>query len=370
MADVINFAMKYSGELAEKFAMASFVKKNTLGKLDFEGAKTVRVPMLNTVAPRPYKRSGASRYGEAKDITDTLLEYTMQQDLAYNGVVDNGDELDQTITSKAAQWLSAEYDEQIAPMIDKYSLERIARFGHCVGTAAPDKTSIVTMIADADVHFTNKLVPAEGRILYVPATYCKEIYLSDEFLQIEKLGEQAISKGEIGSLFNFKIIRIPDGYLPTGCYFLAHSKNAVAMPQKISTSRVHKNPVGVDGSVVEGRDYFDCFVLGNKADAVYSAVATASKLATPTITITDGTATIAATGATSVQYTLDGSDPRFSAKAKEYPAGGVTMETGDTIRVVAFGVAPNVQENADGDGILIRADKFTSDMAEATYTAS
>ena len=52
-----------------------------------------------------------------------------------------------------------------------------------------------------------------------------------------------------------------------------------------------------------------------------------------------------------VRYTLDGSDPRFSANRKTVASGGtVATEAGQTIRVVAFG----------------KGGKLTSDIAEAT----
>ena len=62
------------------------------------------------------------------------------------------------------------------------------------------------------------------------------------------------------------------------------------------------------------------------------------------------TATVTAAGADEIWYTLDGSDPRFSANRKQVATGGtVTTKAGETIKVVAFG--------ADG--------KLTSDVAEA-----
>ena len=53
------------------------------------------------------------------------------------------------------------------------------------------------------------------------------------------------------------------------------------------------------------------------------------------------------------RYTLDGSDPRYSASAVVY-SGAVTLTSGQTINVAGFATAN---------------DKCVSDVVSATYTA-
>ena len=70
-----------------------------------------------------------------------------------------------------------------------------------------------------------------------------------------------------------------------------------------------------------------------------------------TVAIASHSATVTAAGADEIWYTLDGSDPRFSANRKTVAnAGTVATKEGETIRVVAFG----------------KGGKLTSDIAEAT----
>ena len=78
-----------------------------------------------------------------------------------------------------------------------------------------------------------------------------------------------------------------------------------------------------------------------------------------TVAIASHSATVTAADADEIWYTLDGSDPRFSANRKTVATGGtVATEAGQTIKVVAFG----------------KGGKLTSDVAEATdcllYTSS
>ena len=88
--------------------------------------------MLNTTPVVDYTRNGTSRYGEVKDVQDTVVEYVMTQDKSFTGVVDKGDESEQAISNKSGQWLRQQIAEQCVPTGDKYgfSAYRKAR-PHC-----------------------------------------------------------------------------------------------------------------------------------------------------------------------------------------------------------------------------------------------
>ena len=78
----------------------------------------------------------------------------------------------------------------------------------------------------------------------------------------------------------------------------------------------------------------DAFVLGKKANGVAVAVLKGFVQATPTISVSENKATITSSGASTIYYTLDGSDPRYSVKAKAYTAA-VTVAAGDVVRAYA-----------------------------------
>ena len=342
----INLALKYGKTIEKAFTHDSYIKSHCKAKVDFAGVKTVRIYMLNTTPIVDYTRSGSSRYGEMKDIQDTVLEYTMTQDKAFNGIVDKGDEAEQTITNKAGQWLRQEMREQVVPTADRYALKKIANYGHVYGITKPDKTNIVSEIFKARTWFNNHRVPNTDRIIYTPASFTPEIMLSDEWIGLDNLAGKQLPTGVIGRVAGFTIVEVPDDMFDTNHFFTDVHESAVAFPYKINTSKIHTDPPGISGALIEGRHLYDVFVLGSKAEAVYSAVATASKLAAPTITDdTVSAVTLESSGASKIYYTLDGSDPRFSMSRDVYT--GAFDATSKTIKSVAM----------DTDG------KFSSDVA-------
>lgn len=350
---VINYAEKYAGKIAECFTRDSFIKNNTLGTLDFSGGKTVRVTMLNTVPEVDYSRSGLSRYGTPTDVTDTIHEYTMTQDKAFNGIVDKGDASDQAISGKAGAWLRAQMREQCTPAADRYAFSQIAKFGHC-GTvaAALDKTNVLDAVASSGAYMDEHLVPDDGRILYTPPDVYNAILLSDEFIRLDTLGSKSVSRGESGTLFGMKVIKVPSSILPKQVKFIAQLKSAVTMPYKLSETKVHTDPPGISGALIEGRHYYDCFVLGNKADGVYVCTEAANKQANVSATTASGKVTLASAGAFAIHYTVDGGDPRFAREddgrnhGRRVYTAAFDAPPGTLVRAVAYG--------AEG--------KFTSDV--------
>lgn len=198
-------------------------------------------------------------------------------------------------------------------------------------SAAPTKGDIVDAIFDAGAAMSDRLVPWSNRTLYIPNEYFKLLALSDQFISIEALGKKSVSKGEVGEIDNMVVKRVPASYLPAGVYFLVKYKGSTVDPVKLNDMKIHQDPPGIGGNLLEGRIYHDSFVLGTKADGLYVAGASGSVTAAPTIKDTTGTVTITKKG--TCKYTVDGTDPRYSATAQVY-SNTFSAEKGVVVKAV------------------------------------
>ena len=75
-------------------------------------------------------------------------------------------------------------------------------------------------------------------------------------------------KGQVGEIDGVAIVKVAKTRLPAGCLFEITHKAACVAPVKIEDYKIHDNPPGISGMLVEGRVYFDAFVLNKKADMI------------------------------------------------------------------------------------------------------
>ena len=349
----INLASKYSSKIAEKFSHESFIGGNINTDFDWAGVRSISIYTPQSVDLTNYDRTlTANRFGTPTELQDTVQELMLTQEPSFSITIDKGNNADQMNTKGAMKMLGMQIREKVTPYMDKYTFKKwILNAGIREGiSTAPTKTDIVEKIVSGMVALDSALVPSDNRTVYLPASYYGKVMLSSEFIAIDKLGEKSVEKGVVGTIGDMKIVKVPDSYLPDNTYFLITHKNSVLRPVKLKTARVLTDVAGIDGAVLEGRNYFDAFILAAKANGVYAAVASSEIVAAPSVSISGNSATVTAVSGVKFYYTLDGSDPRYSKTAQEYSAA-VTTTAGQTLKVAgkktATGAWSAVSEKTD-----------------------
>lgn len=319
----IHLHKKYADTLAKLYTHHSFIEGHTNKTWSFSGLKSLIVPSIVTQPLTDYVRSGTSRYGTPQDLQDTLQEMTMTQDKAFSIIIDKGDNSEQQMMKRAGEVMQQQIAEQVVPTVDQYALSRwFADAGKVVGIAAPpDKTSIIGLLLDAEVFLNDSFVPDEERWCYVPNWLIKHIRLSDEFSGCDSIVKDAVVKGYVGKIGTLNIVGMPARYFPEGAYFLVAHRDSVILAQKLRDGRIHQDPPGISGHLLEGRYNYDAFVLGAKCNGVYAVVDENHVCLQPSASKNAGKVTLAcATEGATVLFTTDGSDPRYSATAIAYTA--------------------------------------------------
>ncbi len=307
--------------------------------MEFQGVKTVIVYEADTAPLNDYTRSGSARYGTPQELGDTQQEFTMEVDKGFTYTIDKGNAKEQFNIKQAGTSLKRQMREVVTPFIDKYRMAKWAeKAGTIAGIAAPTKSTIADLIMDATAALDNALVPTEGRTLYIDASHYKLLKLCTEYVALDTTGSKALEKGVVGEFDGMKVKKVPHSLMPANCYFIIIHKGSCISPVKLKDYKIHVDPPGISGDLVEGRVIFDAFVKGSKAKGIYAAVASANVAAAPTVTFSSNVATIASTtsGAT-IYYTTDGTDPRFSKTAQLYNSGAKpTVAAGATVKAVAM----------------------------------
>ena len=271
----INLVTKYQPYVDEIFTKES--KKSLLTNQDYDwtGAHTIKVYKITTSEMQDYKRNPVagftgSRYGEIKDLDATTEEMTLKKDRSFTFVIDKLDNEETAGQLAAASALARQQRQVVIPEVDTYTYGDMAT-GAGTKPAAVTLTeeNIYTEILKAGTALDNADVPEDNRQLVVtPDVYqlmkrCKDIVMETN------IGNDLRIRGVIANLDGANVIKVPAARLPKNFGFMLAHPVATVAPTKLEDYKIHQDPPGISGSLVEGRICYDAFVLENKAKAIY-----------------------------------------------------------------------------------------------------
>lgn len=271
----INLVERFLPYVDEIFTTES--KKSLLTNQDFNwtGAHTVKVYKVTTSEMGDYKRNPVSgftgsRYGTIADLDATTEEFTLKKDRSFTFAIDKLDKDETGSQLAAGSALARQQREKVIPEVDSYVYGIMtANAGHKPAAVALTAANIYTEILKAGTALDNAEVPETGRQLVVtPDVYqlmkqCKEIVMETN------IGNDLRLKGVVSNLDGANVIKVPAVRLPEHFGFMLVHPCATVAPTKLEDYKIHEEPPGISGSLVEGRICYDAFVLENKAKAIY-----------------------------------------------------------------------------------------------------
>lgn len=271
----IELVTKYLPYVDELFSTES--KKSLLTNQDFNwtGAHTVKIYKVSTASMTDYGRNGPaegdwSRYGSVQGLDATTQEMTLRKDRSFTFAIDKLDN-DETLGQVAAATaLARQIRQVIIPEVDTYVYGIMAASaGYKPAAKILTSSNIYDEIVEASNYLDNSEVPETGRVLAVtPDTYLLMKKCSDITMETETGNDMRI-RGVVANLDGAAVIKIPKNRMPIGCGFMLCHPVACVAPTKLEDYKIHQDPPGISGSLVEGRICYDAFVLDNKKYAIY-----------------------------------------------------------------------------------------------------
>lgn len=272
----INLATKFLPYVDEKFATGSKKSLLTNNDFDWSGANTIKVYKVTTADMTDYDRAGTgtgatgSRYGLVQGLDTTTEEFSLRRDRSFTFAIDKLD-TDETVQQvQAASALARQLREVVIPEIDGYVYGIMCNeAGQKPAALALTKDNIYTEITKGNNALDNAEVPETGRIIVVtPDTYllmkqCKDIVMETD------IGNDLRLKGVIAMIDGAMVIKVPANRLSAAFGFMIAHPVATVAPTKLEDYKIHQDPPGISGALVEGRINYDAFVLDNKAKAIY-----------------------------------------------------------------------------------------------------
>jgi len=265
----VNYASRYSNIVDERFKAASMTQTATNDNFDFVGVRTVNVYSVSTSPMNDYTMSGANRYGIPAELENTTQELTLNQDRSFTFTIDRRNNIDTMMVMEGGRALRRQLDEVVTPEIDTYTLATIAAGAGNTVTAAITRTNAYEAFLDGVTTLKRAKAPLAGTVAFINSNFYKQIRLDDSFIQASDIAQNMLVSGQVGAIENIPLVFADIGIMPAGVEFMLSNRIAVTRPMKIGEYFVHENPPGISGQLVEGRFYYDCFVLNNKKNVIY-----------------------------------------------------------------------------------------------------
>ena len=225
---------------------------------------------MNDYVRHPVSDYAASRYGTAKDLDATTESFEMTRDRSFTFTIDKLDEDETNQQLTAAKALARQLREVVIPEVDAYTYKAMAtKAGNKPDAVALTAENIYTEILKASKALDDEEVPETDRQLVVsPEVYqlmkrCKDITMETE------IGNDLRIRGVIANLDGTNVIKVPAVRLPEHFGFMLAHPSATVAPTKLADYKIHQDPPGISGDLVEGHIVYDAFVLDNKTKAIY-----------------------------------------------------------------------------------------------------
>ena len=272
----INLVTKFHPYVDEIFKKESKKALVTNQDFDWTGAHTVKVYKISTGTMNDYDRAGTgsgvtgSRFGTVESLDATTEEFTLKKDRSFTFAIDklDSDETAQQLAASTA--LARQQREIVIPEVDSYVYGVMAS-----GAGTKPKAVALTPenIYDEITKGTNTLdnaeVPDESRVIIVSPDVYRLMKKSKDIVMETDIDTNLRKQGVVSNLDGAAVIKVPAARLPKNCGFILCHPCATVAPTKLEDYRIHQDPPGISGSLVEGRVCYDAFVLDNKKMAIY-----------------------------------------------------------------------------------------------------
>ena len=267
-----NYATKYSRHVVERWTYHSQFSLASTNNFEFRGDKTVVVYSHPVAVITDYTRSGSNRYGTPTDLTRNIQSMTVERDRGTSFVIDRGDYIQSEFVTNPGTALAREIKEQLVPEFDRYCFAKTAQAAIDNGnynSTALTASNAYEYFLKAMEFMGDRNVPLDGRVCFCTFAFANLLKRDSAFMKYSDLSQEMLVKGVIGEVDGCKIVRVPSAQLPAGAAFLMVHKDSVTAPRQLEEFKIHDDPPGISGNLIECRFIYDCFVFNEKIDGVY-----------------------------------------------------------------------------------------------------
>lgn len=266
-----NYAEKYSPIVDERFRLGALTGGMVNNEYDWIGVETVNVYSIPTAPMNNYTLTGSSRYGTPAELQNDIQELRVTQDRSFTFTIDRKSHDDTMMVMEAGRALRRQIDEVVIPEVDTYRIAALAsgaKAAQVHDAAAVTAMNAYALFLAAQEDLDNAKVPQGGRFAVVTPAFLNFLKQNDNFIKESDMSQRIAITGVIGEVDGVYIVKAPTSYFPTGVQCIITNRMVMPSPIKLQDYKIHMDPPGINGWLIEGRVRYDAFVLNEKAVAI------------------------------------------------------------------------------------------------------
>ena len=166
---------------------------------------------------------------------------------------------------------------------------------HVHNSTDPSASNAYALFLAAQEDLDNAKVPQGGRFAIVKPAFLNFLKQNDNFIKQSDMSQEIAISGVVGEVDGVMIVKAPASYFPEGIHCILTNYMVMPSPVKLQDYKIHQDPPGINGWLVEGRIRYDAFILDEKADAI-SVIANSGASTGDSVTVSPSTASVAVGG--------------------------------------------------------------------------
>ena len=263
----ITLTEKFADRIDERYHPISVTNAGVNQNYDWDGAQTIKVTSVGTVAMKDYDReTGYGAVASADGLSNAIQVLTLTKDRYFRAKLDKMDEEESKI--KGGEVLARQLREVTIPEIEAYRLQVMCK-AIVTNTQAIEQTKTVyEHFLEANEKLDEANVPQVTRVAFANPAFINTLKLDPNFVKAGDLSQEMLLKGQVGQVDGIPIIKTNTAWLKDDstnnfdCIIV--DKNATVAPIKLAEYTANPNHPDFSGTVFQGRFYYDAFVLDMK----------------------------------------------------------------------------------------------------------
>ena len=263
----ITLTEKFADRIDERYHPISVTNAGVNQNYDWDGAQTIKVTSVGTVAMKDYDReTGYGAVASADGLSNAIQVLTLTKDRYFRAKLDKMNEEESKI--KGGEVLARQLREVTIPEIEAYRLQVMCK-AIVTNTQAIEQTKTVyEHFLEANEKLDEANVPQVTRVAFANPAFINALKLDPNFIKSSDLSQEMLLKGQVGQVDGVPIIKTNTAWLKDDstnnfdCIIV--DKNATVAPIKLAEYTANPNHPDFSGTVFQGRFYYDAFVLDMK----------------------------------------------------------------------------------------------------------